>query len=183
MSSETKTKVCWSCEGRLSDEDQRCIYCGADQKILAPTKEEFDNSPYKLVSPEETEKPIPIPIYKPQDTEISLKDPLQEQMQSILEKKEAPEPKEETPQIQQAVQELQVEQKPKTKHEKQKGQLASLILAMGGSTFFLFALALSLFSRDGLLTISWNSHWWPLYMCASLPMLFFSWRFMRKLED
>jgi hypothetical protein len=63
------------------------------------------------------------------------------------------------------------------------GMLFALAFLFFGTTFFLFSVALALFSEDGVLTLHWNSHLWPFLFIASLASLFVGWQLTAKVLD
>ncbi len=190
MDQETKTRVCLSCEGRIVDSSKKCPYCGADPLAL-PTSKEPHATPYKLVEPKQ-EQSIPVPPYRPAASEMTQKDALQEQVAAF---RTATKPVVETAKVKEPVVAIEevIEKETKepsktpskslTRHELQRHFVASLILTLAGSTFLLFGLALYLFGTDGELRVSWSSHWWPLYLALSGPMLLLSWFFLKKLDQ
>ncbi len=54
--------------------------------------------------------------------------------------------------------------------------LASLLLLLPGSLFFLFGLSLFLFSSDGYLVFRFKTKYWFLYLLSSWPLLYLGWR-------
>lgn len=55
-----------------------------------------------------------------------------------------------------------------------------LVLLSTASLFFLFGLALFLFSVDGTLTLSWNGTYWYAYVLVAFPLALFGWIFLQK---
>ncbi len=62
-----------------------------------------------------------------------------------------------------------------SKQELIKPDIAPWLL-LPGAVFFLFGLALYLFSQEGILTLRWNASYWSYYLVLSLPLLYFGWR-------
>ncbi len=60
-------------------------------------------------------------------------------------------------------------------------QLTLLISTMMGATLLLFSLCLLLFSKNGVLTISWDAGWWPLFALLSGGLLYISFRTNQRL--
>lgn len=56
----------------------------------------------------------------------------------------------------------------------------ALIFLFFGTTFFLFSIALALFSQEGVLTLHWNSSMWPFLLACSLAAMFSGWRLVGK---
>jgi hypothetical protein len=147
--------------------------------MVSPKMQEpHSATPYKLVKPED-ETAIPIPAYRTSSSNEVVKDSLQEQLAASKMKAVA-----EVPEIEQDIDvEEPVEVTPLSKHELQRAWLGSLILSLAGSTFLLFGLVLYLFGSDGVFQVRWNSHWWPIYLGLSVPMLLCSWFFIRRLGE
>lgn len=60
--------------------------------------------------------------------------------------------------------------------------LLATVLLLTGSVFFLFGLALMLFSHNGMLILKWDGSLWWLYAALAFPLLFFGWRYLSKLD-
>jgi hypothetical protein len=58
----------------------------------------------------------------------------------------------------------------------------SVTFLLCGSVFFLFSLALGLFSHNGIFTLQWNAEYWFIYTGLALPLFFVGWRFLMKLD-
>jgi hypothetical protein len=56
-------------------------------------------------------------------------------------------------------------------------------LLLSGTVFFLFGLALFLFSRGGLFILRWNGSYWHIYLTVGLASLFFGWKSLNKLGE
>jgi len=56
-------------------------------------------------------------------------------------------------------------------------------LLLSGIVLFLFSLILLFFSKDGVLTLKWNAHYWFLYLVIALPLLLFGWKLLKTPED
>lgn len=56
-------------------------------------------------------------------------------------------------------------------------------LLLSGTVFFLFGLALFLFSRGGLFILRWNGSYWHLYLGFGLAALFFGWKSLNNLSE
>ncbi len=61
--------------------------------------------------------------------------------------------------------------------------LLAVVSLSSGTFFFLFSLAMMIFSRDGVFTLQWDGSWWFIYGGLSIPMLIFGWSVMSKLDD
>lgn len=199
MESVTKTKVCWNCEGRLSEGEGKCPYCGSDQAMNKVIGQDPHATPYRLVKPQD-EAQIPIPAYRPHQ----VVDALQEQVAANRMREAPTPPYRPSPAVHVASDDLQAqvaasrtrlddepsliaqeapEPQALTQQELQRTWLGSLILSLAGSTFLLFGLALYLFGTEGVFQVRWNSNWWPVYLSLSLPMLVASFYLSRRLRD
>lgn len=56
-------------------------------------------------------------------------------------------------------------------------------LLLGGTVFFLFGIILYLFSREGVFTLHWNGEYWYLYQLLALPMLYFGWKALQRVDE
>jgi hypothetical protein len=63
-----------------------------------------------------------------------------------------------------------------------KRTVISIALLLTGSVFFMFALALAFFSHNGVLTLQWESAYWYVYGLVAIPMVFFGWRALGKVD-
>lgn len=63
-----------------------------------------------------------------------------------------------------------------------KKTIIATSLLLTGSVFFIFGLALMLFSTDGVFILRWNGTLWFIYSALSLPLLLLGWRSLMKLE-
>lgn len=64
-----------------------------------------------------------------------------------------------------------------------KNIIQPLLLLLAGSVFFIFGLALLLFSHNGVFTLRWNGSYWFLYLLLGVPMLFFGWLSLQQLRE
>lgn len=158
MAAQTKKKLCWNCEGRVSFQDENCPYCGVYISPLGvgenENKESLFSPPYKVDGQEE-ERHVPASPY-----------PVNEE----------PEPTQ-TP-------EAVVPSSSKSENpflsEEVRTIVLPLVLLLSGSAFFLFGIALLLFSQNGVFTLQWNGGSWYLFLLCALPMLFFGWRYLQQ---
>jgi hypothetical protein len=166
MSTKPKKKLCWNCEGNVSVKEVMCPYCGVS---LHPStnggkegQKDHLNPPYKLVNPAH-EQHIPLPLYAPTAEETEESEP-----------------------------EKEVDQEEEKNHSKlplfnsateASKVVITLALLIGGSIFFIFSLALLLFSDEGYLTLRWNGSFWFVYLLISIPMLIYGWKFIQTLDD
>lgn len=77
--------------------------------------------------------------------------------------------------------------KEETELDQDKEQITTIVqplaLLLAGSMFFIFGLALLLFSHNGVFSLHWDGNYWYIYLLISLPMLGFGWMFMRNIKD
>jgi|GEM_PF-3133371 len=62
----------------------------------------------------------------------------------------------------------------------QELQLTLLISTMMGATLLLFTLCLLMFSTNGVFTLRWDAHWWPLFGLLSGGLLYLSFLVNKK---
>jgi hypothetical protein len=67
--------------------------------------------------------------------------------------------------------------------ELMKNIIQPLLLLLAGSVFFIFGLALLLFSHNGVFTLRWNGSYWFFYLLLGIPMLFFGWLSLQQLSE
>lgn len=155
MAQKNEKRLCWNCEANVSHHLAQCPFCGVDV-TKPPARDE--NSIFKGYSSTSTPKQeIPQPPY----ARVPTKDFVvtEEDWNSAIQaEKEAP--KEETP--------------PSAKRD-----MIALLLLLPGIVFFLFGLALILFSSNGVLTLRWNEHVAYFYFLGAAPLLYLGWRALR----
>ncbi|MDF2549092.1 MAG: hypothetical protein K0S07_159 [Chlamydiales bacterium] len=61
--------------------------------------------------------------------------------------------------------------------------LKAISFLLAGAFFLMFGLILALFSTDGKLTLSWNSQYWLFYLLGALPLLWFGWSALQRIEE
>jgi hypothetical protein len=154
MNKNPKKKLCWNCEGNVSVVEETCPYCGVS---IVPAS--LDNPSTRFSPPYNPssvhEGAIPRSPYAPQEDKESGNS---EKLPAEVEENEE-------------------------SLEEFKKVLISVCLLLAGSVFFLFGLALALFSRDGLLILQWNGNLWYIYTGLSLAMLLLGWRALLKIEE
>jgi hypothetical protein len=58
-----------------------------------------------------------------------------------------------------------------------------MLLLLPGAFFLLFGAILILFSSEGVLTLRWNAHYWAFYLAVALPLLYFGWRALDRVDE
>lgn len=158
MTTKTKTKLCWNCEGNVALSDETCPYCGVGLEVSpmissATVDHDALNPPYKYTK-STSDTSIPQPPYR---TEVNGN--------------EQEEPQEKALTTHKTTQELQ----------KTAIALSALLL---GFTLLLFSTILLLFSDDsGYLTLRWSSEFWYLYLIIGAPLLWWGWVTASSLDN
>lgn len=154
-------KLCFNCDASVHTHATKCPYCGTElsegaMHAVAPPP------PY---APPESEPVVtrrvvtPPPPYNP--TPLTEPTPSQPQPSAI----EVPPP----PKREVVV--------------NSRAAILPMLLLLPGAFFMLFGAILILFSSDGTLTLRWNAHYWVLYLAFSLPLLYFGWRALERVEE
>lgn len=154
MTAKTKKKLCWNCEGNVSIQDASCPYCGVS----------VENTP--IMGNDAVTKSI----HSPYQLVNTPGQPLPSASYTDPEK----EKDNENP----------TEGKKEPSSEEMKNITLSLILLLLGMALVIFGLILWIFSnKNGVLTLSWNSSYWFLYILIGLPMLYAGWRISSYLSE
>lgn len=66
---------------------------------------------------------------------------------------------------------------------KSTSPLLPMFLLIPGVFFLLFGMIMFLFSREGVLSLSWDAHYWFIYLGGALPLLYYGWRLLQKVEE
>lgn len=152
MSAVPKKKLCWNCEGNVSQEINNCPYCGVYLQSMESEEENLLwNSSYHSSKTED----IPLPPYQ-----ASFIESLAEQRQSVK---------------------TRFEFSLKAFLQLKKDILPTLLLMMG-SLFFLFGTILFLFASEGTLTLQWKGDQWIYFILISIPSIYFGWRHLQQTE-
>lgn len=156
MSTAGKKKLCWNCEGNVSREASNCPYCG-------------------------------VYLHRDQDEEIDIEDDEEEELAPIY---RSVSPENNSTAIPQApysapqpATRQENEAKPSSVQAEWKNTFIPLLLLLSGSFFLLFGLTLFLFSHNGFLTLQWKESYWPFYLIAALPLLYFGWNDLQNLKE
>lgn len=164
MSPLPKKRLCWNCEGNVSEELETCSYCGVYvQNHFLNNSDPSWNLSYE--SAETASIAVPPPPYQ-----IKLE---------IDNKKELP--FNETVSSD-ANQEEEVESFYPTLFEQLKKDLFPTLFLMAGSIFFLFGVVLFLFSHNGTLTLQWETRDAIYFLGASLPLTLLGWKFLQDVD-
>lgn len=153
MTTLPKKKLCWNCEGSVSLAEDSCPYCGVT--VQAPSLEGINNSFSPPYRIPNKNQQIPASPYATRLTP---------------EKVEEEKPPEEIKESFAADNSF-------------KSILIPMLLLLSGSVFFLFGLALAMFSQNGVFTLSWNGNFWYAYLTLAILLLFFGWQTMQKLPE
>jgi len=152
MSKQLKKRLCWNCEGSIVVSEETCPFCGVS---VIPAS--LDGPGQSFAPPYQfssiAESSIPNSPYAGEETHHT-----EDKQVKTIESSEFDSTKE------------------------FKNSLISTLLLLTGSVFFLFGLALVLFTRNGVFTLQWNGNFWFIYLGLSLPLLILGWRSMHKLE-
>lgn len=147
MTTKTHKKLCWSCDGYVHVYEIQCPYCGVN----------LSQQPAELQAAREIEPPKES-TFAQKNTENSFQPPYQ----SYFHKEE----KQTEGKIDNASKDQEDVENP----------LASLLMLLPGSIFFLIGLTLLLFSNNGCVTFTFKSKHWYLYMLSAAPLLLFGWK-------
>lgn len=153
MNKKNEKRLCWNCEGNVSHHAAQCPYCGVALGVAG-------SSPvFKGFGTPSSQQEIPQPPYgKIEKPDFAVS---KEEWDTALQEESG------------KVQEENVS--PATKKE-----IIALILLLPGVVFFLFGIALFLFSRGGVLTLSWNQNVAYFYFLGATPLLYLGWRAFRR---
>lgn len=151
---KTHQKMCWNCDGHVHVYELQCPYCGADLSEEEQSEEDL----FEEVFEEEQDEQAHL---NQEDLEEDLSRPpfhslVQDEEEELLEEEEEVVKKEAKGDL--------------------ENPLASLLLLLPGTLFFLFGLALILFAQDGFLVFRFSAKYWFLYLVGSWPLLYFGWR-------
>jgi hypothetical protein len=154
MNRHEKKKLCWNCEGSVSFSEETCPYCGVSvvPAFLEGAEVEFA-PPYKMAQENSEIPKSPFDLHN--DQEDIANELQREQVNEVITS--------EQPDV-----------------DEFKRVAIAMILLLSGSVFFLFSLALGLFSHHGTFTLQWDASYWFVYSFLALPMLFFGWHALMK---
>jgi hypothetical protein len=153
MSAVPKKKLCWNCEGNVSNTIDNCPYCGV---YLHSNELDEDYSSWN-------------PSYRPSSKTEEIPSPLYQGNHKEEEREE------------------QEEQLKGSDWDQIFGQLKKdifpIFFLMAGSVFFLFGIILLLFSKDGHLTLQWESHTGYYFLAFAIPAAILGWNFFQQSEE
>ncbi len=153
MTKKNEKRLCWNCDGSVSQHLEQCPYCGVDVTQI-PENPPFA-SPFQA-SPQIGSTPKP-PYNNSQNFDVSR----DEWNRAIEEGAPGEEEEEEL-----------------ISHSSRKEMIA-LLLLLPGIVFFLFGLVLMLFASEGKLTLQWNQSFAYFYFLGAVPLLLLGWRALR----
>lgn len=162
MKKTSKKRLCWNCEGNVSVDAETCPYCGVS---VIPAC--LDNAASGFT-----------PSYRHEDvndSSIPLSPyalPVQAEQENAQEDRSLD-----------AVEAGRDAEDQKPHYDEFKRALFASALLLPGSVFFMFGLALLLFSYDGVFTLQWDGTIWFVYLILAIPLLLFGWRYLSKLDQ
>jgi hypothetical protein len=169
MPATVNKNLCWKCEELVHPKAVICPYCGSDlHEPLHPEdsslKQEFD-PPYTFVAePQENHEQDILSEYRspyqaaPTQTTVMHTADTQDDLGTAF------------------------EECLESERDDMKELLLPMALLFPGVVFFLFGLAMFLYSHDGIFTLHWNGNYWPFYVISSVPLMFFGWRALDTLD-
>lgn len=166
-----RQKICPQCKGRVPSESSECLYCTADlsdekerEETLA-NYQSFEASLSTLYTPQYAAPSAP----SHSDTAA---------ISSLYPGYELPsEPETKTPFAAPHRAEAIPEE-----HPQGNRSFFSILLLSLGANFLCIGLMLLLLGKGGTLSLSWNTHYWPLYCLLGLPLTFLGWRVLRRID-
>ncbi|NGX60909.1 MAG: hypothetical protein K940chlam9_00383 [Chlamydiae bacterium] len=154
MGKKNEKRLCWNCDGDVSYHLAQCPYCGVDLSQGKEREESpFDDfaSPFQTAPTHDPASPLP-PFGKIFGQEAVA--------------------------ISEEVEEEEIASEEDSSLTTRKEMIA-LLLLLPGAVFLLFALALLLFSHEGVLTLQWNQSFAYFYLIGAVPLLYLGWRAFR----
>lgn len=152
-------KMCWNCDGHVHVYEMQCPYCGAD---LTEHEEYKEEAPEQEETVEESyDEPHSATQETEEDDDFTrppFQDLMDEERVDLKEEEEA------------------WEKAPEEKGPDCDNPVASLLLLLPGTLFFLFGAALFFFSKEGYLVFRFNAQYWFVYLIGSWAMLYLGWR-------
>ncbi len=160
MSKKNDKRLCWNCDGSVSLHLTQCPYCGVD--LTRDSGEKGEKASFSsFASPfQSAPTAVDASIPKPPFSNISAVSE-DEWNHALGEEGEA------------------VESEEEVGFSTTRREMIALLLLLPGVVFFLFGLALFLFSSDGVLTLKWSQSFAYYYFIGAIPLLFLGWRALR----
>lgn len=159
MNKKNDKRLCWNCDGDVSQHLNQCPYCGVD--LLAAPSQNESQTPFRdFASPfqrsSQNYEDVPQPPYA-RTQEFAVTD---EEWQKSLDEEEG------------------------GNHEESgsyttKKELVALLLLLPGIVFLLFGAALFFFSKEGVLVLRWNQGLASFYLVGAVPLIYLGWRALR----
>lgn len=162
MKTVDKEKMCGNCDGRIPLNADRCSYCGMEQTKISSRTPIFQNQ-----SLEDSLASLYTPPYqgkRPQFTEVPPAEPLHQLEPMYKEVTEKPQ--------------IQNEEEVET-----KSSLWPTTFLLAGANFIFVGLMQLFFSKNGILRLEWNAHYWFLYCILGAPCLYFGYKKLKELVD
>ena len=78
---------------------------------------------------------------------------------------------------------MQIAEDLKSNSDSLKRVILPLSMLLSGTVFFLFGLALFLFSRQGVFILQWNGAYWYYYLAFGFMALAVGWKALSQVED
>lgn len=159
MVKPSKNKLCWNCEGSVSLQEENCPYCGvylspSDEDLIEEDVNDLFSPPYSLEEEaEERLSSVPASPYGHEEEETHA--------ESVGE----------------------VAKKMRSSADDVKRVIIPLTLLLSGTVFFLFGLALFLFSRKNVFILQWNGAYWHFYLMFGVFALVVGWRALSRVEE
>lgn len=155
MKAKKRQKLCYGCEGDVDLDVIVCPYCAADLREEKPEMQRASFSPsISSVKPMNGEDVLyPPPYSKPMAPEVE-------------------------PTIHGLDHEAIAEEEVPSDFRAAATGIALFAL---GANFIFLSLILAIFSKNGVLILQWDASWWAYYFLASIPLLFYGYRFLKEL--
>lgn len=160
MSKEPKKRLCWNCEGNISAADEQCPYCGVSVRPLSVGEDTHGSSmspPYRLGT--ESGEHVPRSPYAEKESESNAHEDVEskDKRHSVAETEDP-------------LKDFKI-------------VTVTIISLLTGMVFFLFGTLLLVFSRNGILTLSWDGSFWFVYMIIGIPLLIYGWYQLHSIKD
>ncbi|NGX50302.1 MAG: hypothetical protein K1060chlam2_00143 [Chlamydiae bacterium] len=176
-----RTKACWNCEADVNYEATYCPFCGTD--LLTSSAEAANQAPkHDAKFSDQTLQESLASLYKPPysvrnrqglgvpdervDTPFKQADPIKDdplfQSYDEVEHQES--------------EETVIEEEEVTR----RGDILPLLFLMIGAHFFVLGTLLLFCSKDGFVTLQWNSSYWFIYCLISFPILYLGARLLKR---